>query len=206
MRENEELLRIQSIIDYWFADIGTGFHIKQQHQLWYGASPAVDQHIKQCFGSEVASALTGALSSWAATAHGSLALVLLLDQFARNIFRGSAQAFAGDHRAREIVEHALKAGFDRQLSFIQRSFLYMPLEHSESLLDQHRSVELFQQLLQQVPPAGHAAITSSVEFAKKHRDIILRFGRFPHRNKALGRLMTADEQAYLRAGGARFGQ
>ena len=132
--------------------------------------------------------------------------MILLDQFTRNIYRGDARAFAGDPQARELVKQGLATGLDKALTPIQRSFFYMPLEHSESLQDQDQCVALFEQLLEEVPQQGKAVIQSSLDFAIKHRDIIRQFGRFPHRNQAIGRSSTPEEQAYLNSGGARFGQ
>lgn len=197
---------IGSIIDYWFADIGEGFDLKQQHKRWYFGGREVDDDIERRFKSWVDKALSGHLNNWADTAEGVLALVLLLDQFPRHIYRGSAGAFAGDDLALQWVHQALLKGHDRQLTAVQRSFFYMPLEHAESLLEQDRCIELFEQLLAEVPEQGKVAIQSSLDFAIKHRHIIQRFGRFPHRNQALGRIASADEEAFLLEGGARFDQ
>ncbi|ARN73651.1 DUF924 family protein [Oceanicoccus sagamiensis] len=203
---HKEQQAIDDILRYWFADIGAGFEVTAQHKLWYSGGPAVDKAIERQFGGWVAQALEGELAAWQATAQGTLALVILLDQFTRNIYRGSAQAFAGDPLAQTLVKQGLRAGLDSQLTAVQRSFFYMPLEHSESIADQQTCVALFEQLLGEVPAAGKATIQSSLDFALKHRDIIAQFGRFPHRNEALGRGTTAQEQAYLSGGGARFGQ
>ena len=206
MTQNTDKQAIAAIINYWFAGIGDSFELKDQHQLWYSGGVEVDRQIDRQFGNWVRAAVQGQLSNWAETAIGTLALVIVLDQFTRNIYRGSHRAFAGDNRARDLVIQGVERGIDRQLSFIQRSFFYMPLEHSESLADQDRCVELFRQLLAEVPEQGKAIIGDSLDFAIKHRDIIMRFGRFPHRNKALDRVSTVAEQAYLDGGGARFGQ
>ncbi|MFA7554951.1 MAG: DUF924 family protein [Spongiibacteraceae bacterium] len=198
---------IEAILDYWFGDIGAGFEVsQQQHARWFGGSKEVDVAIKQQFGTLVEQALQGLLQHWWQVPGGVLALVLLLDQFTRNIYRGTARAFAGDSQAKAMVVAALQQQLDQQLTFIQRSFFYLPLEHSEVLEDQQRSVELFEQLLQQAPVAGQARLQSSLKYAVHHRDIIQRFGRFPHRNKALGRQSTVAELDFLMQGGARFGQ
>ncbi len=197
---------ITGILSYWFADIGDGFDIGEQHKLWYTGGPAVDQAIERQFGPWVERALSGELFGWLATPSGTAALVILLDQFTRNIFRGDAKAFSGDAQARDIVKQALAEGLDKSLTPIQRSFFYLPLEHSESLADQQACIAQFEQLLAEVPDEGRTSIQSSLDFAIKHRDIIAQFGRFPHRNEALGRDSTSEELAYLGAGGARFGQ
>lgn len=197
---------IDEILNYWFASIGDGFDVATQHKLWYTGGSTVDQAINQQFGEWVELALREGLTTWLQTSAGTMAVVILLDQFTRNIYRGNAKAFAGDELARDIVNQALAMGIDRQLTAIQRSFFYMPLEHSESLEDQQACIKLFEQLLTEVPAEGKNSIQSSLDFAIKHRDIIAQFGRFPHRNEALGRLTTAEEQSYLGDGGARFGQ
>jgi uncharacterized protein (DUF924 family) len=209
MLQPAERQLITTILDYWFSDIGEGFELRQQHKRWYSGDTCVDQHIKQHFAEIFERAVDGHLSHWA-VASGSvsslMALVIVLDQFGRNIYRGSARAFSGDVLARAVVNKGLQQGLDQRLSYMQRSFFYMPLEHSESLADQHRGVELFEQLWRQAPAEGKATIKSSLDFAIRHRKIIARFGRFPHRNQVLGRASTDEEQAYLDGGGARFGQ
>jgi uncharacterized protein (DUF924 family) len=195
-----------NILSYWFADIADGFDVREQHKIWYGGNTETDEYIRQEFGRGVELALSGQLASWTNTALGTLALVLVLDQFTRNIFRGTAKAFAGDLLALGVVKESVGSGAHTQLSIVQRSFFYMPLEHSENLQDQDRCVELFTDLLKEAPAEGKATVESSLKFAHKHRDIIGEFGRFPHRNEILKRRSTAAELAYLAAGGARFGQ
>ncbi|MFT5691755.1 MAG: hypothetical protein ACI92E_001085 [Oceanicoccus sp.] len=194
------------ILNYWFGDIGESFDVREQHKVWYGGSAETDEHIRQQFGLRVELAISGQLGSWQNTAMGTLALVLVLDQFTRNIFRGTVQAFAGDYLALRVVKDSVERGVDNQLSIVQKSFFYMPFEHSESLQDQNLSVDLFTNLLDDAPADGKATVESSLKFAQKHRDIIRGFGRFPHRNKILKRQSTAEELAYLAGGGARFGQ
>lgn len=205
---------IDDILTFWFADIGNDFDIKAQHKLWYFGGPDLDEEIRRRFGAAVETALAcdsaGQWSPqyrlWLETCEGAMALVLLLDQFTRNIYRGQARAFSGDAGAQGIVKKGLQRGLDRQLSYVQRTFFYMPLEHSESMEDQTLCVDLFSQLLQEVPTEGKETIASSLRFAEQHREIIANFGRFPYRNAVLGRDSTAEEVAYLEGGGARFGQ
>lgn len=194
------------ILSYWFADIGDGFDVREQHKIWYGGNTETDEYIRRQFGPSVERAISGQLSCWASTTMGALALVLVLDQFPRNIFRGTAQAFAGDSLALSVVKESVESGVDTKLSIIQRSFFYMPFEHSENLQDQDKCVDLLAGLLREAPAAGKVTVESSLNFAQKHRDIIRAFGRFPHRNKSLNRRSTAEELAYLAGGGARFGQ
>lgn len=197
---------IADILNYWFGDIGDGFELGAQSQLWFQGDADTDRDIRERFGDWVTRALAGELSAWCERADACLALVLLLDQFTRNIYRGQARAFAGDTLARDVVVDALQRGFDRQLPFIQRTFFYMPLMHSEQLADQRRCVALFEALLNEVPEAGRAIIANNLRFAEQHRDLIEQFGRFPYRNDVLGREPTVAERDYLEQGGARFGQ
>ncbi|MGH6884709.1 MAG: DUF924 family protein, partial [Geminicoccales bacterium] len=143
-----------------------------------------------------ARAAAGDLDGWRASAEGCLALCILLDQAPRQLFRGEARAFATDDRALAVAELALADGFDRELPVPQRLFLYLPLMHSERVADQERCIALFQA----------EELRDRLCHAVEHADIIRRFGRFPHRNAALGRPSTADEEAYLRQGGKQFGQ
>lgn len=197
---------IAAILEFWFAKIGAGFDVAQQNKLWYQGGVEVDRVITERFLEPLVAAKQGRLTHWTETAEGSLALILLLDQFSRHIYRQNADAFAADALARKVLKQALLEKQDEKLTVIQRSFFYMPLEHSESMKDQLLCVELFQQLLNETPPEGKKIISSSLEFAVKHRDIIELFGRFPHRNEVLGRASTIEELTYLQQGGARFGQ
>jgi uncharacterized protein (DUF924 family) len=160
---------------------------------------AFDAACRDGFGALVVPARDGALDGWAETPEGALALLLLLDQFPRNLHRGSAEAFASDPHARAIARRVvLRDGFDRALAPAQRIFLYLPFEHGEAREDQDLSVALFEGLRDH--PA-HAKPNGTIDYAWRHRAVILRFGRFPHRNAALGRENTPAEAAWLTAGG-----
>lgn len=159
--------------------------------MWYRQSEDFDAMIEDRFRDAYEAARAGELDGWAETARGSLALVLLLDQFSRNLFRDDARAYAQDVRCREIVDAALERGFDQELPEAETAFLYMPLMHSEDLADQDTCVALFAK----VPNSDN------LKYAQEHRDVIVRFGRFPHRNDVLGRASTDEELAYLAAGG-----
>jgi uncharacterized protein (DUF924 family) len=161
---------------------------------WYAKDAAFDAEIGARFGPAHHSAARGDLTAWEADSEGALALLLLLDQFPRNMFRGSAHSFATDPLARRITHAALDAGFDRQCAEDLRVFFYLPLEHSEDLADQDRCVELCDAL-------DAASGSDWARWARLHRDIIQRFGRFPHRNAALGRKTTDEEQEFLDQGG-----
>jgi uncharacterized protein (DUF924 family) len=158
--------------------------------LWFTKNPVFDSRFRDGFLSWHEAAARGDLAAWAGTAVGSLSLVLLLDQFPRNAFRGTPRMYATDGPAREVVAAALDAGHDRAVLPELQRFFYLPFGHSEELSDQERSVALVHRLGQ--PDLSHA---------ERHRDIIRRFGRFPHRNPILGRAMTRDEQRFLDEGG-----
>lgn len=186
---------IADIHQFWFGPLdGAGFATPEQHRLWFGASPQADATIGARFGTLVARGLAGELESWADTDAGLIALVLLLDQFTRNIYRGTPGAFAGDAAALTVARQALAAGRHRQLPNIHRVFLYMPLEHCEDPAIQEECVRLFAELAAET---GAAAVDDFARYAIAHRDVIARFGRFPHRNAILGRTSSAAESAYL---------
>jgi uncharacterized protein (DUF924 family) len=161
---------------------------------WYAKDAAFDAEIHARFGEAHHQAACGELADWETDSDGALALLLLLDQFPRNMFRGSAHQFATDPLARRITRAALDAGLDRQCSEDLRVFFYMPLEHSEDMADQDRCVELCEAL-------DAASGSDWARWARMHRDIVARFGRFPHRNAALGRTTTDEEQGFLASGG-----
>ena len=194
------------VLHFWFGEDCNNPDWAEDNRRWYGGGEGFDFIIRDRFATLVARALAGDLSNWKRSPRASMALIILLDQFTRNIFRGSPRAFEGDEQARSVLNAALTKGFDHSLSYKERCFIYMPLEHSESLADQQRCVELFEALLAEAPAAYHSNIGSSLNFAIKHRDIIREFGRFPHRNEILGRIATPEEIRYLADGGARFGQ
>ena len=205
-----------AILDFWFADgLALGWPSRDMGKLWFGGDARLDQQIRAQFGPWVESAQAGGLQGWEQDAAGGpvpglpgwapLALVILLDQFSRNMFRGTARAFAGDARAQRLVSEALAQGVDARLPWVARVFLYMPLMHAEHLALQEECVRRFSALAAQVPTALHARIASHLDFAQKHRDIVARFGRFPYRNAVLGRESTALELEFLK-NGPRFGQ
>lgn len=175
-----------------------------QSKLWWAKDAATDALMRQRFDSTLAMAPSGALADWGSTPQGRLALILLTDQFPRNMYRDSAAAFAYDPLARTWCKEGLNLGIDQRLRPIERVFYYLPLEHSEALEDQDLSVELFARLLQQVPPEQRPAFEGFHDFAVRHRVIIERFGRYPHRNAILGRTSTAEEAAFLQEKGSSF--
>lgn len=198
---------INAIISYWFGDLDTsGFAQDEQKQKWWTGSSEVDLEISHQFGHLVEEALKRGLKSWKNTAQGRLALILLLDQFTRNIYRGTERAFSGDHRALKLCKLGLSEKTDLALPIEHRVFFYMPLEHSENLDDQELCIRMFSSLKREVPKEKQQIIDNYVGFAEEHRDIIKRFGRFPHRNSALNRTNTKEETNYLEGQFSSFGQ
>lgn len=190
------------MLGYWFGEAWDDpAAIAGRGALWWGGREH-DAPIRERFGELVAAAERGELERWADTARGALALVILVDQFRRNIHRGRPEAFADDARALAICLQLQEDGRERELPPIARVFLHMPMQHAEDPAVQERSVAVFEALAEE---AGEA-YAGFAEYARQHRDIVLRYGRFPHRNAILGREPTAEEAAYLEGGGATFGQ
>lgn len=177
---------VEKVLSFWFA--------QTSRARWFKSDQGFDREIEKRFLSPIEAAARGALEPWVETPRGALALCILLDQFPRNVWRGTPRAFASDAEARRIADAALAAGHDRKLEPDERLFLYLPFEHSESLQDQERSVALFRAL-------GDA---EQLDYAVRHRDIIARFRRFPHRNRVLGRDSTPEELAFLQQPGSSF--
>jgi uncharacterized protein (DUF924 family) len=188
---------VKDILEFWFADGPDQFR-----QAWFTKDAAFDAEIGRRFGTLLTPAREGALDAWAETPEGALALLILLDQFPRNLFRGTPDAFASDAHAQALARRVvLERRLDLKLAPMQRVFLYLPFEHAESLEAQNISVALFEGLRDW--PA-HAAPGGVIPYAWAHRAVIARFGRFPHRNAVLGRESTAAELAYLAQPGAGF--
>lgn len=158
---------------------------------WFGGGPDFDALIRERFGQSHLAAARGDLADWEKTAEGALALLLLVDQFPRNLYRHSAHAFATDEMARSIADRALAHGFDAKTDASLRAFFYLPFEHHEDAASQARAVALFEKLGDKM----------GLEYAQLHADLIARFGRFPHRNAVMGRISSAEEIAYLAQGG-----
>jgi uncharacterized protein (DUF924 family) len=175
------------VLDFWFT--GDPAVLRMQ---WFRKNPEFDAACSR-FAGALRDAKAGAFDHWTATPRGALALIILLDQFSRNLHRNSPEAFAADAKARGIARVAVARGFDRMIGTIERMFLYLPFEHSEDLADQDESVRLFTSLGEEM-----------IRHAEGHRQVIRRFGRFPHRNAALGRVSTPDELAYLAQPDAGF--
>lgn len=191
--------RIDEILFFWFGEPRNDQpYYDERRKLWFAADPQIDQDIRDRFLGDYERAAAQELQGWITTPRSALALILLHDQFPRNMFRGEPRAFATDPLARTATDHFLCTRSDQQLRAIERLFVYMPLMHSEDLIDQHRAVALFQQLAQDDP------LADSVPYALRHCEIIARFGRFPHRNAILGRLSTPEEIMFLQQPGSAF--
>ncbi|OGB19591.1 MAG: hypothetical protein A3E51_13955 [Burkholderiales bacterium RIFCSPHIGHO2_12_FULL_67_38] len=194
------------VLDFWFGDaLQSDWPADDRNALWFGGDSALDQQITERFGPLVNAALDGGCQAWEASPETRLALIVLLDQFPRNVFRGQPRAFAGDARAQQLVLQTLALGQDAALPRVGRVFLYMPLMHAEHLDLQDECVSRFSALLEGATPELRDTLAGNLRFAHLHRDIIATYGRFPHRNAALGRVNTPAEEAFL-TNGPRFGQ
>jgi uncharacterized protein (DUF924 family) len=187
--------RATALLDFWFGPEGDPGR-EQHREIWFKATDEFDAAMRREFLADYEAAVAGALRMWEASAEGALALVLLLDQLPRNIFRGAPRAYAMDAAARAVADRALARGFDQQVSPAWRLFFYMPFHHSEDLADQRRSVALFNALPRNPDRRG-----SLRRYGRPYIEVIERFGRFPHRNSILGRPSTPEEIAFLAARG-----
>ncbi len=187
----------EAVLDFWFLPLGEPGH-GAQRKAWFVADPAFDAEVRRRFAAAVDAAALGTLDHWQDEGSACLALVLLLDQFPRNIHRGTAGAYLGDDKARAAAAHALARGYDREVGRWHRVFFYLPFEHSEDLADQRLSMELLGSL------GEDAEGQQLAEAATRHLRVIERFGRFPHRNEILGRPSTPEELAYLAGPGPHY--
>jgi uncharacterized protein (DUF924 family) len=190
--------RAAKVLDFWFGKPGEVHHLQTRPQ-WFRKDEAFDALIAQRFGTLIDAGLRGELAPWAQQPLSALAQLIVLDQFTRNTRRGTAGMFAGDAQALATARALVAAGADRRMAGVQRQFVYLPFEHSEALADQLESMRLFGQL-----QADEPALDGLLEWAQKHHDIVARFGRFPHRNAALGRASTAEEIEFLKQQGSGF--
>lgn len=191
---------IAAILDFWLGPVEERDAPAAAYRArWWKKDPALDQELRERFGGVLEQASVGDLDHWSESARGRLALVIVLDQFTRNIHRDEPTMYDNDDRALALTDAALSRNEDQQLKLAERQFLYMPLMHAEALAPQKRCVELFEQLARE---ADHHR--DHVDYAIRHRDIIARFGRFPHRNGILGRTSTAEELEFLLKPGSSF--
>jgi uncharacterized protein (DUF924 family) len=191
----------RDVLDFWFGPADDPGHLQMRAQ-WFRKDEAFDASILERFGTLIDKALIGEIDTWVApplTALPALAQVVVLDQFTRNAFRNSARMYAGDAMALQSARTLVASGLDRQLSGVQRLFVYLPFEHAEDLAHQRTSVQLFEQLGRDEP-----ALAGLLDWAQRHHDVVERFGRFPHRNALLGRRSSVEELEFLRQPGSSF--
>jgi uncharacterized protein (DUF924 family) len=197
----------EEVIRFWFADASDDpGAANARNAVWYGASPEFDEAVRERFESTIAAAARGELAAWKETPRSSVALVIVLDQFPRNVYRNRARAFEYDGRALDVTRHALGAGHLNALSIPGRVFLLMPYQHVEDEAAQREGLALFERLAAEAPSEWHAFTASTLDFARRHLELIERYGRFPHRNAALGRQSTPAEREYLETKPETFGQ
>ncbi len=198
---------IQRVLDFWFCDSDLDSpQLDSRMDRWFGADTELDEQIRGEFSQLAEMATTGQLDDWTQTPQGRLALIILLDQFRRNIFRGTVDAYTHDKKALRIAIEGTMAGDHKHLNSVQRMFFFMPLQHAESLKIQEKSVGIFNALARTVSGTLHETFLAAAQFAELHRDIVAEFGRFPHRNAVLGRPNSSAEAKYLSSDGPTFGQ
>ena len=193
------------LLEFWFGDkVDDAEAGERQAALGWGQSAETDERLSGRFGQAASAAAAGILDHWSGSPQGRLALILLLDQLPRVIHRGAPGAFAEDEKARRVASKGIESGADRLLRPIERVFFYLPFEHSEDQADQQRSVEHYENLADEVPEKWRKSFDFYLEFAVRHREIVDRFGRFPHRNAILGRESTSEELEFLKEPGSGF--
>jgi len=196
---------VESILHYWFGGATDDAEIvREKSALWWKQDSKVDAEIRRRFEMMLNAEIKNEFASWSSSPRGQLARVLLCDQFPRNMYRDSPRAFDYDERARKLAREAIDAGQDKKLRPVERVFLYLPFEHSETVDDQELSLRLYTALVEYVPETDRPTYQKFLEFARKHKEIIDRFGRFPHRNAILGRQSTAAEAEFLKGPGSSF--
>ena len=204
---DDDQIRIDAILAFWFREQELSApQIDRRMDIWFGEDEVFDHECKKEFSGDVDEASEGKLDHWAHEPLGRLALILLLDQFRRNIYRNTAEAFAMDKAALKLCVEGAMAKKDRGLTPIQRAFFYMPLQHTESRRVQAKGVEIYNRLSEAVSPTYRETFETIAQFAELHHDIVVQFGRFPHRNVLLNRKNTPEEDEYLAADSPDFGQ
>ena len=196
---------IEDVLDFWFGEINElGCSSPEHRKRWWTKSDAFDRAIKSHFLHEYEAVVAGERETWRNTARGTLAYIIVLDQFSRNMFRGTPEMFAADELAREACREGLDAGFDSELPFDERVFFYLPLEHSEEIADHHRCIELFDGLVDRCPEPLGGDAKNYLDYAQGHKAIVERFGRYPHRNETVGRASTPEETEFLKEPDSSF--
>ncbi|HEY9032412.1 MAG TPA: DUF924 family protein [Pseudomonadales bacterium] len=200
-------MNFETVLDFWFGELHEGMPDKEKQKSWFNVSEFFDGQVKKNFTSTLLAGSKGQLDPWELTPRGRLAFVIVLDQFPRHIFRGTANAFLYDEKALSLARDGVEFGHDRELRPVEKLFFYMPFQHSENLAIQQEGLALYRQTVAEAKtPEQKKLCEECLAYAERHCQLIQRFGRFPHRNKALGRQSTPQEESYLVNGGARFGQ
>ena len=195
------------MLAFWFADVGDdAAAVQERNRVWFTSDPAFDTEMRRRFAALVESAQNDELKAWPLSAAGSLALVVICDQFPRNIYRGTPRAFALDPYALALARDAIAQGLDRQLGIVERSFLYLPFEHAEDRDAQAVSLRCFEQLHDEAPTHLRDYTADALHWSRDHHDIVSRFGRFPHRNLILDRVSSSAELEFLAAQYNNYGQ
>ena len=200
------MIEPSSVLEFWFGTKTDMAEINaEKSQLWWGKDSQIDLEITRRFEDLAERVRSGdGYGHWKADPRGCLASIIAVDQFPRNMYRGTPRSFAGDAVARSLAGHLIASGFDKSLSPLERVFAYLPYEHSESLEDQERSVALYRSLIEIVAPSEREMFEGFLDYALRHHEIIERFGRFPHRNDILGRGSSAEEREFLTQDGSSF--
>jgi uncharacterized protein (DUF924 family) len=200
---NEE--RINIILSFWFGDLNQdSAYFSERLRLWFAPNKQVDNYIREHFETDLEQALQNKLSAWEDSPKGLLALIILLDQFSLNLYRGEARSYDQSHRAIALADKMISTGFLWTLSPAEKAFVFMPYEHGEDLKYQTRAVELFQELFNSSPERFRPVMKSFLEYAERHYKVVKRFGRFPNRNQAYQRDSTAQEVAFLQSAEAPY--
>eukprot|EP01064_Diplonema_japonicum_P018157 TRINITY_DN2684_c0_g1_i2.p1 TRINITY_DN2684_c0_g1~~TRINITY_DN2684_c0_g1_i2.p1 ORF type:complete len:211 (+),score=68.08 TRINITY_DN2684_c0_g1_i2:36-635(+) len=195
----------QPVLDYWFGTVRNGWSVEDRMALWFFGRKEDDDFMKTEFKSLVDEAVSGGLQEWRKEKESMMAYILLLDQMTRVVHRGLPEAFSGDSLALSACKEGIEKGWDLEIPAVYGTFFYLPLEHSEDLADQEQSLLVYKNLAERFPD-HKKSLDGSYDYAVQHYDIVKRFGRFPHRNKIIGRPTTAEEKAYLTSGAPSFGQ
>jgi len=198
MADFQALPTVDEVIAFWFGDLDDeGLAAPETSIRWFKKDLAFDREIVERFGGLIEALAAGEGEGWRETAQGALAYIIVLDQFTRNAYRGTGRMYAADVRALAATVDAIEGGLDSELPTAHRVFLYMPLMHCEREGAQHRCVEVFEALAAELSGKGKEQAEANLDYAKQHRDIVVRFGRFPHRNELLDRESTPEELAFL---------
>lgn len=199
------LTRISTVLDYWFADLNlTPSYFDERVRLWFQKSEETDLYIREHFEKDVEAAVKGQLDNWQESPEGLLALIILLDQFSLNLYRGEAKAYLQSQMSIPLAEKMIDSGWIDTLTPAEKLFAYLPFEHSEDLATQERSVRLFKDLVEEAPLNLKSQIDFFLDYAVRHQRVVEKFGRFPNRNSAFGRVSTPEEKEFLDSPAAPF--